>query len=73
MLDLTCCSPLVNQFNVEMGNRRSLETNNCRKYLLMIVCKCNFDGLDGIKQLDFVEAERGITVKNPVQRGDTDN
>lgn len=71
-LDLTCCSPRVTQFNVEMGNRRSLETKTCGKYL-MIVCKCNFDGLDGIKQPDFVEAERGITVNKPVQRGDTDN
>ena len=39
----------------------------------MIVYKCNFDGLDGIKQLDFVEAERGITVNKPVQRGNTHN
>lgn len=38
----------------------------------MLVCKCNFDGLDVIKQLDFVEAERGITVNKPSQRGDTD-
>ena len=39
----------------------------------MIVCKCSFDGFDGTKQLDFVEAERDITVNKPVQRGDTDN
>jgi hypothetical protein len=38
----------------------------------MIVCKCNFDGLDGVKQRN-VEAERGITVNNPVQRGDADS
>jgi hypothetical protein len=40
---------------------------------LIIVCKCDFGGLDGIKQLDFVEAERGIAVNKTVQRGDTDN
>lgn len=39
----------------------------------MIVCKCNFDRLDGIKQIDFVEAKSGITVNKPVQQGDTDN
>ena len=39
----------------------------------MTVRKSNFDVLDVMKQLDFVEAERGITVNKPVQRGDTHN
>jgi hypothetical protein len=39
----------------------------------MIVCMCNLDGLDVMKQLDFVEAERGITVNKFVQRRGTHN
>lgn len=65
-LDFICCLPRVTQFNVKMRNRWSLEIKTCINYLLMIVCKYNFDALDAIHQ-EVVEVERDFIVNKLIR------